>query len=82
MQCSDERCLTCADVLFSGRVVSLSEEKDIALVEIDHQLQEVDISLVDQVRPGDRLLIHGGVALACQEAGLPGASAGASTENL
>lgn len=79
-QCSEEHCLTCADALLSVRVVLLlAEEENIALVEVGGRQEEVDISLVKQVRPGDILLVHGGVALSLQEPSFSGASVGAST---
>lgn len=67
--CIDEHCLTCSDAMLSVRVVSLHEEATVALVEIDERQEEVDISLVEQVEPGDVLLVHGGVALARQAVG-------------
>ena len=68
MHCPDEHCLTCSDALISVRVVSLLAESGLALVEVEGQREEVDISLVEQVAPGDILLVHGGVALARQTA--------------
>lgn len=66
--CNDDHCLTCADTLLSVRVVKLAEEVDMAVVEINEQQEEVDISLIGQVVSGDILLVHGGVALARQTA--------------
>ena len=62
--CAGEHCLTCSDEVLSVKVVSMDEQALLALVEIDGQQEEVDISLVEQVTPGDMLLVHGGVALA------------------
>jgi len=66
--CVDDHCLTCSDALLSVRVVALRQETNIALVEASGQHEEVDISLVERVEPGDILLVHGGVALARQAA--------------
>lgn len=67
--CTDEHCLTCSDEVLSVRVVSMDEQACLALVEIEGKQEEVDISLVEQVVPGDMLLVHGGVALARQADG-------------
>lgn len=64
--CADDFCLTCADALLTATVLSLCTETEIALVELDGRQEEVDISLLEHVEPGDTLLIHGGVALARQ----------------
>ena len=57
------RCITCADEVLSARVVLVNEADWMALVDVDGQRMEVDISLVDGVAVGQRLLVHGGVAL-------------------
>jgi len=64
--CSDEHCLTCSDTLRFVRVVLLEPKTGLALVEEDGKQEEVDISLVERVVPGDILLVHGGVALTRQ----------------
>lgn len=66
--CIDDHCLTCSDAMLSVRVVSLRQEANTALVEVSWQHEEVDISLVERVEPGDILLVHGGVAMARQAA--------------
>lgn len=65
-RCTEEHCLTCSDALLVVRVKELRKEEDLALIEVDGQVEEVDISLIEEVRPGDILLAHGGVALARQ----------------
>lgn len=70
--CANEHCLTCSDEVLSVRVVSMDEQTRLALVEIEGQQEEVDISLVEQVAPDDILLVHGGVALALQAEGRSG----------
>jgi hydrogenase maturation factor len=55
-----EHCPTCADEGVPMRVVSVRDERT-AVCESDI---EVATELVDEVRPGDTLLVHAGVALA------------------
>lgn len=57
-------CLTCADKALPARVLSVKEAAWLALVEMLGTAMEVDITLVEAVRPGDWLLVHGGVAMA------------------
>ena len=68
IHCTDEHCLTCSDALLSVRVISLCEESGLAQIEVEGQQEEIDVSLIEQVAPGDLLLVHGGVALARQPA--------------
>lgn len=55
-------CVTCGDDAVEVVVLDLLTG-DTALAGLDDATLEVDISLVDAVTPGDRLLVHGGVAL-------------------
>ena len=57
-------CITCSDEAQAARILSTDQELGTALVEINDETVEVDISLVDDVVPGDWLLVHGGVAIA------------------
>lgn len=57
-------CITCSDEALSARVVRIDQQMGIAFVRIDDVIEEVDITLVDDVVPGDLLLVHGGVAIA------------------
>ena len=46
---------------------TFDQERGLALVEIvaeKHTTEEIDITLVESVAPGDLLLVHGGVAIA------------------
>ena len=45
-------------------MISLDQESSLALVAVEDTTAEVDITLVDDVAPGDCVLIHGGVAIA------------------
>lgn len=68
-QCTDDYCLTCGDVALPARVLQVDLLTAMAVVEIDGETTEVDISLVDDVMPGRTLLVHGGVALERLETG-------------
>ena len=61
---SDFHCITCSDEAVKVRVISVDQEAALAMVAAGGATEEVDISLVDAVSPGDTLLAHGGVALA------------------
>ena len=60
-------CVTCSDEALTARVLRVDQETGIALVEIvaeKYTTEEIDITLVESVDPGDLLLVHGGVAIA------------------
>jgi len=57
-------CATCADEAQQVRVLSVDNAAGLALAEVNGVTGEVDISLVDNLAPGDVILIHGGVAIA------------------
>ncbi len=59
-----QRCLTCSDDMTPVRVIHLDQERGLALVQGGNQGEEIDITLVEDVSPGDLLLVHGGVAIA------------------
>ncbi len=61
---ADHHCLTCSDELVSVRVVRVDQEVGLALVEVSEQVEEIDITLIEDVVVGDVLLAHGGVAVA------------------
>lgn len=58
------RCITCSDEALPARVLSVDNERRLALVDMAGATAEIDITLVDDIIPGDLLLVHGGVALA------------------
>jgi hypothetical protein len=60
-------CITCSDEATTVRVLQVEQESGMALVEVENWTEEVDISLVGDVIPGDTLLVHGGVAIALLE---------------
>ncbi len=61
---AEGHCITCSDEAQPARVVLIDLELGTAMVEIGKQAMEVDITLVEEVVPGDWLLVHGGVAIA------------------
>ena len=54
-------CVTCGDVAVQGSVVAVEGSR--GLVRTAQGEEEVDLSLVDPVRPGELVLCHGGVAI-------------------
>jgi len=61
--CRDDVCITCSD---EGRVVEVVStlEDATAVVLADGRRESVDTSVVDEVKAGDLLLVHAGLALA------------------
>jgi hydrogenase maturation factor len=57
------RCITCGDEALEAEVLRV-DEAGTALVTVGGQMIEIDVSLIDALSRGDRVLIHGGVALA------------------
>lgn len=64
----DPHCITCSDEALVARVIRLDEADGMALVVVedwgDDATADVDVSLVDDLAPGELILIHGGVAIA------------------
>jgi hydrogenase maturation factor len=62
--CGDH-CITCSDEGVPMRVERIDEARGLALCSAaDGSTSTVEIALVEPVGPGDRLLVHAGVALA------------------
>lgn len=61
---SEGHCITCSDEALPAKVLSVDQETGLALVTVNDMTEEVDITLVEDVTPGDMLLVHGGVAIA------------------
>ena len=68
---AEGHCVTCSDEAREVHVLSVDEGTGLALVEENKVQEEVDITLIDNVAPGDLLLVHGGVAI-----GRPGKMSG------
>lgn len=61
---AEGHCITCSDEAWPVRVLHIDQQTGLALVHRrEEQQEEVDITLVADVMPGDWLLVHGGVAL-------------------
>jgi hydrogenase maturation factor len=61
---AEGHCITCTDEALHVRVLHVDNENGLAQVTLDGAEEEIDISLVENIAPGDVLLVHGGVALA------------------
>ncbi|MBA2680700.1 MAG: HypC/HybG/HupF family hydrogenase formation chaperone [Ktedonobacteraceae bacterium] len=57
-------CITCSDEALPARVIRIDQQMGMASVTIEEVLDEVDITLLDEVVEGDLILVHGGVAIA------------------
>jgi hydrogenase maturation factor len=55
------RCITCGDVGVEMRVLAI--EDGLARCEAEGEQREVEIALLDDVGPGDVLLVHADVGL-------------------
>lgn len=60
----DPGCLTCGDVAVPLTVVSIDAVGDSRCVDDDGRAEVVATDLVGPVAPGDRVLVHAGVAIA------------------
>jgi len=56
-------CITCGDVAVPMRVVRTGDEGLAECVTDGGEQASVEVALVDDVRPGDELLVHAGVAI-------------------
>ncbi len=66
--CGDH-CITCSDEGIPMQVERIDEDRGLALCAAeDGSKSTVEITLVEPVAPGDRLLVHAGVALVGLEA--------------
>jgi hydrogenase maturation factor len=62
-ECGDH-CITCSDEGVPMRVERIDVQRGLALCAADDGSRStVEIALVEPVEPGDRLLVHAGVAL-------------------
>ena len=60
---SEGHCVTCSDEALPAKVLRVDQETGLALVTVQDATEEIDITLVEGVVPGDVLLVHGGVAI-------------------
>lgn len=61
---AEGHCITCSDEALQVRVLSVDEENGLAQVSLNGIEEEIDITLIESLTPGDVLLVHGGVAIA------------------
>ena len=61
---AEGHCITCSDEALQVRVLHVDQESGLAQVAINDTSEEIDITLVESIAPGDVLLVHGGVAIA------------------
>ncbi len=61
---AEGHCITCSDEALQVRVLYVDEENGLAQVTLNGISEEIDITLVESIAPGDVLLVHGGVAIA------------------
>jgi hydrogenase maturation factor len=57
-------CITCSDEAVQVQVVAVNEKLGLARVSLNGAEEEIDVTLVEHIAPGDILLVHGGVAIA------------------
>lgn len=61
---ADGHCVTCSDEAVEVTVLSVDQKCGVALASVQETTEEIDITLIDTVAPGDHVLVHGGVAIA------------------
>ena len=59
---ADEGCITCGDVAVVLTVTSV-DGSDADCIDLQGRQERVAVELVGEVQPGDRVLVHAGVAL-------------------
>ena len=60
---AEGHCITCSDEALQVRVLYVDHENGLAQVTLNGAEEKIDISLVENIAPGDVLLVHGGVAI-------------------
>jgi hydrogenase maturation factor len=61
-------CITCGDEAIEMRVLAIDHERGLALCSDDEgDRSSVEIALIEEVREGERLLVHAGTAIARPE---------------
>ncbi len=64
---AEGHCITCSDEAMPARILRIDQDTGVAIVALEESTQEIDITLIDDVAPGDVILVHGGVAIAITE---------------
>lgn len=60
----DGHCITCGDEGVAMRVVSIGRQGAVCVDDEGARHEQVAVDLVEPVAPGDRVLVHAGVAIA------------------
>lgn len=61
-------CVTCSDEVALARVISINAASFLAVAAVGDTMVDIDISLVEEVTPGEWVLVQGGVAIGLLEA--------------
>ncbi len=56
-------CLTCGDDARPAVILRLKQAEGLAVVHLEGQMRDIDITLLEDVAVGQIVLVHGGVAL-------------------
>lgn len=64
---AEGHCITCSDEAIAATVQRVDQEMGVAFVTTADAIEEIDISLIDNVAAGDIILVHGGVAIGIAE---------------
>jgi hypothetical protein len=56
-------CAACSDEALPATVLRVDADTGLAVVQVNDTTEEIDITLVEDVAPGDIVLVHGGVAI-------------------
>ena len=62
--CGHDHCITCGDEGVPMRVVEVSDDGAACVEEDGTRHDGIAVELVEPVSPGDRVLVHAGVAIA------------------
>src|SRR5689334_9655753 len=54
---AEGHCVTCSDEALPARILRIDQETGLALVEVKDKTEEIDITLVEDVAPGDLVLV-------------------------
>ncbi len=57
-------CITCSDEAVECMIVHVDTTTQMAVVAVQGVQEEIDLSLIDDVAPGDTVLVHAGIAIA------------------
>lgn len=64
MKAAGDSCSICGDEGLLGEVLAVGDGGAIARVRLDRGIEEVALELLEDVKPGDRVVVHLGFAIA------------------